>query len=113
MKTDYSHDINVKFEIQTHTGWTTIFHREATIEFDRPNIIPFRKNLKAWMEKMMSDTLYRWVSMQSLNDRNTIVRYTFYKKGMTHYEDSFTIHINMKTENWEAGFLKIAEELWK
>lgn len=113
----YDQKIDIKIEIQTHSGWSTVFHQDVEFELNRPNVIPFRNKLKACLEDILNNTrdqiLYRYFSMKRLQENGTVLKFTCYHRGIEGYRDSFSQHIRMTEEGWRSGIVMFAEKIWR
>lgn len=113
----YDQRLEIRIQKMDHNGWNTVFHQDVEFELKRPNVIPFRNNLRKTLEDILNNTrdqmLHRYISMNYLRDHGTVLKFTFYKKGLTGYNDSFTHHIKMSEEGWRSGLVMFAQKIWE
>lgn len=113
----FDQELDIKVEMMQHDGWTTIFHHDITFPLKRANVIPFRDALKRTLEDVLNNTkdkiLYRFISMNRLREKGTVLKFTYYHKGVNGYRDSITQHIKMTEEGWRCGIISFAEKIWR
>lgn len=111
----YDQTLEIKIALPGHDGWTTLFHQDVIVPLHRPNVIPFRNNLRKELEKIMNEKwLTRHINMASLHRNGNVLQFTYYHPNkLGRYLDSFTMHIKMTEEGWNSGLVEFAEKIWR
>lgn len=110
----FDQELDIKIETFHHNGWQTIFHRDVSFPLKTANVIPFRNALKKELEKFLDGKcLNRHQTLNYMKERGTVLKFTYYHKGVNGYRDSITQHIKMTEEGWRCGIISFAEKIWR